>query len=168
MYICIMKRNLKPSYDVKDLGVNHFTDNLIIPTNVLVIPNTYTKDSNGDLLNKTGDIEVNIFTKMYVGAERRLLINKLTTRSKELYLWLMFEITSGEDQIWINKYRYMNENKVNSLTTYKDAIKDLIKNSILKKTKVQDVYFINPDFFFKGNRINKYPNKLKRKDITGD
>jgi hypothetical protein len=62
----------------------------------------------------------------------------------------------------------MQENKISSLNTYKDAIKELIKYGFVNSTTVQDVYWINPEFFFKGDRLKKYSSNVKKEDITGD
>jgi hypothetical protein len=87
----------------------------------------------------------------------------LTGRAKELYLWVMYELDKNEDFVWINVQRYMEECNVSSMTTYRDTVKDLQKSLIISPTTIKDVYWINPLFFFNGNRLEKYETKLKTK-----
>ena len=47
-----------------------------------------------------------------------------------------------------------------SINTTEEAIKELIKASIIIPTVVKGVYWINPRFFFKGSRIEKYKDYL--------
>jgi hypothetical protein len=72
----------------------------------------------------------------------------------------MFEIDAGEDYLWINRERCLTENDI-SLNTYKKAIDELIKNGLITYTTVKDIYWINPNFFFHGDRVRKYKDNVK-------
>lgn len=103
------------------------------------------------------------YTKIYTCSKNRKHIMKLSTRAKELYLWLIYELEKNEDYVWINVDRYMEECDISSTTTYQNTIKDLQKFGVICPTVVKDVYWINPLFFFNGSRIEKYPTKVKTK-----
>lgn len=118
------------------------------------------RDEDGDLLPAKKEVEATPFVKLYVTSERRLIISKLSTASKELFLWIMLEVDAGKDALWINKERFMLENNT-SLNTYKKGMDELIRYAFLAYTVVREVYWINPDFFFRGDRVSKYPNNIK-------
>lgn len=154
-----MQKYSKPKYDYKTLGINPFSLSLEIKVKELELLNAYKKEGD-DWMPVTNEIEDTPFTKMFITAERRIIVSNLSPAAKELYLWIMFEIDAGKDALWINKERYMLENHT-SINTYKKALEDLIRYAIISQTVVQGVYWFNPDFFFRGDRIKKYPKNLK-------
>ena len=83
----------------------------------------------------------------------------LSSRARDLFLWITYELDSGKDFLWINKVRYMKECTV-SLNTYKESILDLTTAGVITPTVYHDTYWINPLFFFNGDRIKKYQDKL--------
>lgn len=155
-----MQKYSKPKFNIKELGVNPCTSSLIIPVNSLELSRQYKKD--GDvLINAVVEVESTPYTKLYVTAERRKIIANLSASAKELYLWLLYEIDAGEDALWINKYRFMEENNT-SLNTFKKSIEELIRYALIAYTVVKEVYWINPDFFFRGDRVAKYPKCIQK------
>ncbi len=154
-----MQKYSKPKYDYKTLGINPFSLSLEIKVKELELLNAYKKEGD-NWMPVTNEIEDTPFTKMFITAERRIIVSNLSPAAKELYLWIMFEIDAGKDALWINKERYMLENHT-SINTYKKALEDLIRYAIISQTVVQGVYWFNPDFFFRGDRIKKYPKNLK-------
>lgn len=156
-----MQKYKKPKFSYKDLGKNPCTNSLEIPIRNLVMKDQFIKDKEEDVFdNVTVTVEAISYTKLYITSDRRKIIAALSPAAKELYLWIMFEVESGEDALWINRERFMVENST-SLNTYKKAIEELIRCILLAYTVIKDVYWINPDFFFKGDRIKKYPTKTK-------
>lgn len=149
---------MKKSVIIKDLGKNPFTSALVIVT-VRVNLDSFKSDGE-DMLPATQRLEKDEFCKFYCSSERRLSLNKISLRGKELLLWVLFELKYGEDFIRLNKVRYMRENGISSVNTFKDALKDLIRNGILATTVETDVYWINPFYFFKGNRVNKFKQNV--------
>jgi len=83
--------------------------------------------------------------------------NSLSLRSKEMLLWIMGRLRSGDDIVVINRGRYMEELGITSLPTVRKAIKGLIDTGIIAKTNIRGVYYINAIYFFRGSRIRKWP-----------
>lgn len=158
-----MKKNKKPVIDESKLGNNLFLINLKIPVNKVVLSGQYKPDKDGDLLPVEVELEKDAICKVYVDANRRKMMVLLSARAKDLLLWLIYEVESGKDWLWINKDRYMAESNVKAYNTYKDARNELINNSFLQSTTIQNVYFINPHFFFNGSRVNNFPKNVVRK-----
>lgn len=154
-----MQKYSKPKYDYKTLGINPFSISLEVKVKELELLNAYKKDGD-EWIPAVNEVEDTPYTKMFITSERRIIVSNLSPAAKELYLWIMFEIDAGKDALWINKDRYMKENHT-SINTYKKALEDLIRYAIISQTVVQGVYWFNPDFFFRGDRIKKYPKNLK-------
>ena len=156
-----MKRELKPEINKNNLGVNPLTVNDL---EIKVVEKVYTgsfKHKDGDIIHNTGLIEYDSCTKVYNKASNRLFASKLTAGSKSLLLWLIFEMDYNEDYIWINKTRYMEENDISSINTYKKAITELTRYCVIyPMLGKRNVYWINPRLMFNGNRITKYPDSV--------
>lgn len=154
-----MQKYKKPKFDIKQLGVNPCSFPLIIPVNEIEFKGQYKKE--GDMfVNVTKEVEATPYSKIYITAERRKLVASLSASAKELYLWLMYEVNVSEDALWINRDRFMEENKT-SLNTYKKSVEELVRYAFIAYTVIKDVYWINPDFFFRGDRITKYPKNIR-------
>jgi hypothetical protein len=148
----------KPDFTVEDLGVNPFVDGLTI----FVTKKTH-KVLNKYLVEdvKEFDLETVPYTKVFeVGGDRKQ-VSELPIRSKELYLFLIHTVKSAQDYVWIDRDAYMKIMGISSVNTYKVAVRGLSDGLyIYPHYKLRDVYWINPHFFFKGSRINKYPKNV--------
>jgi hypothetical protein len=106
------------------------------------------------------------FTKFYSSPERRLHLATLSPRGHHLLSWVSQKICDGNDLIWINRHAYMDESGIKRQETYISAVSDLVEHKVLNRASFSvDVYWINPYFFFKGNRLKKYGSYLKKENI---
>ena len=157
----------KPKVDESMLINNPFANDMYLRHKSYVKKNNYlTADDvvNNEMykLHKFGEeiiVEVDSSTKVYTRAGFRLDIFSRTEKARSLFLWLIYEIESGKDFLWLNKNRYMTEASV-SLNTYKSAVEELCLNKVITPTIYPEYFWINPVYFFNGNRLKKYPNNL--------
>ena len=156
-----MQKYKKPKFDYRDLGINPCRNNLKIPVAYLEFKDSFQVDEQGDWLNTKKRVDNSPNCKLYTSSLNRKLVSKLSPCGKELYLWIMYEIEVGKEALWINRDRYLEENET-SINTYKKAIEELIKNAIIAYTVVKDVYWINPSYFFSGDRLKMYPDCLDK------
>lgn len=155
------EENEEETEEVKKLGTNPFTQGLEVRANVLIFNKQYKEESDGTMLNATATVDSAAFTKVYVSKENRLILNKVSPRGKEMILWIIQSLTAGEDSIRIGRKRYMEENEIKSINTYKEAINELVRYGFIVNTINKDTYWINPVFMFRGDRLKKYPdNKI--------
>lgn len=117
--------------------------------------------SDGDWIPQEFDLERSSVTKIYKSLKNREKINVLTAPAKELYLWLAYKITYGEDWIRVSRSEYMKEHGIASVNTYKGAVRDLVAGGVIAYSVLKDVFWINPTLFFCGSRVKKYPDKVK-------
>jgi len=156
------------------LGVNPFIRGFVIPVNKITIKNQYKSsgetDNEGNIIFEDVVVtaEATPFTKFYITSENRKIRNGLSLRAKELLLWLMDELEPGLDYIKVNKQRYMKELNIKSVNTYKEAIKDLVRYDMIAFTVQPNIFWINPEYIFRGDRLKKYPNKLSVKEKAAD
>jgi len=161
-------RAMKPHVLPEELGANPFVKKLVIPVVVRKEFGKIAKDDQGHYKSATFEVEYTSHTKLFCTPEKRFITNQLSPRAKELLLWVMYQLTNAQDYIWINKKMYMEENNITSIDTYKKAIVDLVLKEFLTPTIKADVYWINPDMIFKGDRLNKYPDQCVTKyDYSG-
>lgn len=149
----------KPVFDEEDLGVNPFLRGLEIKVNIREDGDIYKKEDDV-LINNKRVMEYTPYTKVYITPANRKIVNTLSDKAKSLYLWLMYEADTNKDFIWLNYKRYMIENEIKSYTTYANAIKELIRYGFVATTITKDVYWVNPDFFFRGSRVQTFPENV--------
>ena len=138
---------------------NPFTNNLKIVVSKLEDKTTY-QSTDGILLHKQYYFEREPYIKLYNNTIHRKLIANLSGNAIKLLFWLMFRIKRNQDYIKIDKTAYLKENKINSINTYKAAIKELQINLLICPAIIKDYYFINPCIFFSGNRIKNYSENV--------
>jgi hypothetical protein len=163
----------KPAYNEKDLGLNPFLQSLNIKVrhntnlqrvtpineikledNIVTIGKTITNES-------VYIVELDEKATLYTRAGFRLHIVGMSDKAKSLFLWLTYELDYGKDYVWINVSRYLLETDT-SLNTYKAAVIELVKNAVINPiVDMDNMFWINPVFFFKGNRAKAFQNNLE-------
>ena len=154
-----MQKYVKPKFEENTLGINPFIYTLEIPVRT-VETNSYELDE-GVLLPKQVQLEKTDYTKVFISSERRQIISNLSDKALRLYLWIIYELEPGKDYLWINHNRYMAEQNIKSINTYKSSVEELMRYGMLAMTVKKNVYWINPDFMFNGNRLTKYRKQIK-------
>jgi hypothetical protein len=160
-----------PDINEATLINNPFIGTLTIGVTRRVDEKTFIADEDGDFYNKEFELENDISVRVYVSADRRKRLNALSPNSTKLLNWCFQEFDSNKDWFWLNKQRYMDETGV-AYNTYKKSVKELQDNNLILKTSYNDVFWINPHYFFRGNRVKFYrPHKgvvTVTKDLAKD
>lgn len=142
----------RPKFDEDKLGSNNFLTNLRIPININVI-----QKRDGSVIEE--ERERNAFCKVFVTGEKRKKMNTLSSSAKELLMWIIYELDPSKDYFWLNRERYMAEMNIKSKTTVTNAVSELL-TTYIQPTRVREIYFINPDYMFNGNRIRQFPDNV--------
>lgn len=156
-----MNRGYKnPVEDEGLLGVNPFASSLVIPVNKKMkkVLNKFKQEDEEEHI-----LEATKFVKVFDVSMNRANVNCLPLRCKELWLYIIHSMESGKDWIWIDRHSYMENMGIRSVNTFKKAIAVLgVDNGYIQKHgKLKDVYWINPIYLFKGNRIQKFPKNIR-------
>lgn len=165
------KRSLKPDIDPKKLGKNPFIEHLVITVSKLAIKDQYTvekirlDDGSFDkvYLPAFSPAESDEMTRVYTCSTNRKELSVLSARAKELYMFLLYNIDYNEDWVWLNRALYMKENNISATNTFITARNELVALGVISIAVKKDVFHINPKYFFKGNRINKFSKQVKEK-----
>lgn len=103
-------------------------------------------------------VEYDSYTKVFYHNGIRDIIFNLSPQAKSLYLFVLYNLDTGKDYLQMNSQWYMTKNNVSSINTFKGAVKELCRHGFLSlSVDYNDVYWINPQLFFHGNRIKKFP-----------
>lgn len=130
-----MNKYIKPKIDEKKLG-----NNPLIASDFVVVINKVTNGSMKPdketeiMLPVEYEMEKENITKLYTKPENRLIISALSPGAKSLFIWLAYEVDCGKDYLWVNYRRYMEENYISSVNTYKSAIAELCRYSMMYPT----------------------------------
>ena len=119
------------------------------------------KDKKGGEVIEDVELEHERYAKLFLEGGKRKAVCSLSGSASKLFTWLMYELESAKDYIWINKVRCMEEIGVSSINTYKAALKEVVGSGLIAASLEPDVFWINPRLFFCGNRIKKYPNHVE-------
>lgn len=149
----------KEKPDLDNAGINPFVEALQINV-TRTRKDIINKYGNADYIE--GQFENVRYTKVFDQTGVKSLVVALTVRAKELYLHILYSIEPATDILWIHRGRYMSGYGIRSVNTYKDAVRDLAERGfIYPHVSIRDVYWINPHYFFKGDRATKYKDKVK-------
>jgi hypothetical protein len=157
-----MQKYKSPTIDVTKFVVNPFSYTLEIPVVKMDDTSKFVKQSDGELYFAENTFEYEKSIKVYVSSTRRKVINQLSPNASKLLHWVEQELDYNKDYFWLNKARYMDETGV-AYNTYKKSVGELQQYGFISLSVVTDVFWINPHFFFFGNRIGKYPKSVKIK-----
>lgn len=155
---------MKPKKKIVDLG--NKLNPLVLADSLKVSVSTVTNNKlltfdGEDYLPSEYTLGRDEYTKLYTSSQNRKLITALGNSAKSLFLFVLYSLQSGQDWLKINRDRYMAENSVGSINTYKSALSELLKANILREVEGhKGHYWINPRLFFCGSRINKYPDNV--------
>ena len=153
------KEKIKPVYSYDTLGKSPFIGNLSIPATLLPI-SEYIEDRDGDMMPKEVWVERTPFVRLYIISEHRKFTNNLSDKATCLFLWILFEMEHGHDYLWVDKNRYMSERGIKSYNTYINASKELVRYCFLAYTPVKDVFWVNPNFAYRGNRVKRFRDNV--------
>lgn len=153
------RTKIKPVLTDKMMGDNPLTG---IDFKVIVRKRLFNqKSKDGKSYPVEIELEHDRHVKIFIEADKRKAVALLSAPAKSLFLWVLYELESGKDYLWIDKHRYMKEMMINSINTYKTGMRELVMERILATSLTPDVFWINPQVFFCGSRINKYPKNLE-------
>lgn len=149
----------KKDINEEELGINPFVGPLSIPVRKMT-SRDFKED--GSPVFRTYDWELTQSTKFYLNSEVRRGLSRLSGTGSQLLLWVMQKLENGKDYIWISRETCMRELGINSTNTYRAAVKSLCDGSFLAPIfMMPDVYFINPQVFFNGNRAKRFHDKTE-------
>lgn len=157
VYCVIMERDYCPDFEEDDLGCNPYCETLSLK--VMAYSGKRLYDQEGNEVDTKREFEQSPYVKIFGTSESRKRVASMPLRSQALLFWIAHELKSMRDYLWIPRGRCMQEQGISSIKTFRASINDLKWNGFIRETAVRDVYWINPSFFFKGSRLNKWPDK---------
>ena len=158
----VMGKKQSIQIDESKLKENVFCDKLQIPVTEVHDINTYIRDSEGLPTKKVYYLERQQYAKLFYCDGAKDKIYKLSPAAKSLFLYVLHHLEHGKDWVIIDRKLYMQKNGISSINTVKKAISELWSVNLINPTAAYPnlVYWINPKYFFCGNRTKKYPDNL--------
>jgi hypothetical protein len=175
-------RVLKPKNFDGERAINPFVnDNFVVPvTKETINIGLFKKDKDGNEVSAEKEIYrehqkfVKIYTNLTYDEENedgeRILLNKfeapsirkdraaMSSRAIHLLDWIAQKLDYGKDYVFFDKNVYLSESSI-ALNTYKAALQEIIDNGFIAYASVKNMYWINPFYMFKGDRVEKYESK---------
>jgi hypothetical protein len=99
---------------------------------------------------------------LYNFRHRKNTIDNMSPNACKMFLKILTLVQDRRDVIYINKEDYIKDTNC-SARTFERALFELIEKNIIKYYRGRKHRFwINPAFFFAGNRLNKYPDNITK------
>jgi len=154
----------RPDVDPLRVGVNPLSiSGFSIPVSCVPVEGRYSMDKDGVWLPAEVELERDEKAALYIGSSRRLAWMGMGNAPMRLMLWMVFELDTGRDYVWVNVRRYLSESGV-SLNTYKSGVEDLCRYGFIHPMiGYKDVYWVNPAYCFRGSRTRAYPGRVERR-----
>lgn len=155
----IMKK--KPDIEKVKLLNNPFCQGLVINVTKKWDSDKKVYDE-GILIDSNYLLEKKLKTSVYRDKDYKKLILGLSNSGIRVYTYIIYSLDRNEDYIWLDKQNLCRDLSMKSINTLNSGLEELMINKIIVPTGIyKDVYWINPDIFFCGNRVNKYPKNIK-------
>lgn len=145
----MVKTELK--YSMNILNANPFLNKLVVPARRLE-----AKDSE----HQGVLIETTQFTKIFHNTS--LTDNHivgLPARALALFVYIQYNMKEGEHWVVINRRKHFSQTNMSDVT-YTSAIEDLIIGDVIATSLYKNVFYVNPQIIFSGNRIKNFRNKV--------
>lgn len=99
---------------------------------------------------------------LYKFRTRKEMILKLNPKSCQLILYIIACIADRSDVVYINRQRYIEGAGI-SAKTFERCMSEVIRKKIVAHyVGKRNTYWINPDYFYAGNRLIKYPDNITK------
>ena len=114
------------------------------------------------------EVDQDDFVKIFTAGMKELF--DLSKNTLKVFSYLL-SITTFDDKIFFDLNQCKRYTGYNSRETIFKAIRELLQNEVIAKTVHPNVYFINPTYFYKGDRlvmIREYRVKKESKALPLD
>lgn len=158
-----------PQIDEKTLGINPFTQELVIECTKLMIPDAMVMDEEGIMLPASMVIEKQKAMKVfrYPGAKERAM--GLSVGALRMFVYIQYTVKAGKDWIQLTPDQYVRSVGKGGRNVHKKAIEELHRYGYIQPTVKKYVYWVNQCLMYAGDRIRKWPqNVVVKNEWTPD
>lgn len=104
--------------------------------------------------------------KVFRNESAKTIIEGLSASQLQLFSYIILHLGRNRDRIRLEMERCCEELQFGEKTFYR-AVSALSRYAVIQRFK-KNIYWINPAILFNGNRIKKYPEKVKVIVTLGD
>ena len=128
--------------------------NPLVDDTFILYERKYYRDDKLYLIDEVQKLSLYNFRK------RKAFIFALTPKSCQMVLIIIASVRDRSDIIYLNKQSYIEQAGI-SERTFERCIKELMHFKLIKHyTGKRNTYWVNPSFFYAGNRLKKYPDNI--------
>ena len=149
-----------PKFNKDELINNPFVKPLLIDVTEITSSDTFELSEEGTFVNKIFYQEKVQKIELYYTKGVGDLVAKLSDKAQRLLFHIFYTLDRGKDYTQLNQEHFSRRNNVKSDSTYYNAIKELTMHGFITRTQFPTVYWINPEYFFPGSRVRKFPDNL--------
>lgn len=149
-----------PKVNEDVLGINPFTQELVIECTKRIDPEAMVRDEDGTMIPATAIIEKQKALKVFrfPGAKERAL--NLSVGALRMFVYIQYTVKAGKDWIQITPEQYARAVGKGGRNVYKNAIAELHRYAYIQPSVQKHVYWVNQGLLYAGDRIRKWPEKV--------
>lgn len=148
-----------------NITMNPFSQELVIEVSTRLDPEAKIKDEFGCDIPMSSVIEKAKATKVYQSAGNRDRVMNCSATAMRMLWFITYEIEGSDDWVELDPLWYKEVSQAGSRNMYVKAKEELVRYGFISATEYKNVYWVNPSLMFAGNRITKFPSKVKHKNV---
>jgi hypothetical protein len=149
-----------PDVNEEKLGINPYTQELVIECTKRVDPVAMVMDEDGIMIPATAVIEKQKAMKVYryPGAKERAM--NLSAGALRMFVYIQYTVKAGKDWIQMTPEQYARAVGKGGRNAYKNAKDELWRYGYIQPTVQKNVYWVNQCLMYAGDRIRKWPKNV--------
>lgn len=149
-----------PEVREKMLGMNPFTQELVIECTKIIDPVAMVRCEDGTMLPATSTIEKQKAVRLYrlAGAKERAM--NLSVSALRMFVYIQYTIKAAKDWIQMTPDQYARSVGKGGRNAYKKAVDELHRYGYISPAVQKHVYWVNPTLLYAGSRKTKWPEKV--------
>lgn len=108
------------------------------------------------------EVDTNTFVKIYLSTLQAFF--NLSARALRVYIYILLQTRMNEDKIIFDIDECMKETEYKNKSSVYDAIEELLEHEFIARTKAFNIYYLNPNLAFNGDRLVIVKEYTRKKD----
>jgi hypothetical protein len=84
----------------------------------------------------------------------------LSPAGKDMLMYILVHLRYDQDYLELDEEKYMSDTEAGRATFYRAKV-ELTNRVIIPRLSRKGTYWINPMYMFRGQRMSKYPDRIK-------
>ena len=149
-----------PEVDEIKLGINPFTQELVIECTKRIDPVAVVQCEDGTMLPATAVVEKQKALRLYRYPDAKNRALNLSAGALRMFVYIQYTLKAGKDYLQMTPTQYERAVGKGGRNVHKKAVEELHRYAYIQPTVQKYVYWVNPCLMYAGSRKDKWPDKV--------